>query len=150
MFQGDAAVTDLRLLFCLPRPSVLPLAERQLLDGLRGWGQATLDRTPPLAGIRTGTARTIVPAAAEAVLKLAAGLCCGWPEPLRLQRPGCCCPLSVDEWTIARMARAAAHGDLAGFDAVCADLLPIDMRLRLFDWSAAAMATLNRPRIAVR
>ncbi len=143
-------MTDLRLLFCLPRPSVLSRTERLLLDGLRGWGQATLNRTPPLSGIRSGAARGLSDTAAESVLKLAIGLCGAWPDPLGLKRPGCACMLSPDEWTIMRMARAASHDDMADFDAVCAEILPIDSRMRLFDWAGATMAALDRPRIAAR
>jgi hypothetical protein len=54
-----------------------------------------------------------------------------WPEPFRVAPP--CCPrLSHDEALIVDMVRLGGRGDRPGFDRLLAEMIPADMRDRLY------------------
>lgn len=54
-----------------------------------------------------------------------------WPEPFRVAPP--CCPrLSHDEALVVDMVRLGSRGDRPGFDRLLAEMIPADMRERLF------------------
>lgn len=61
-----------------------------------------------------------------------------WPEPFCVNPP--CCPrLSHDEALVVDMVTLGRSGDRPGFDRLLSDLLPADMRDRLF-LSASVLA----------
>lgn len=54
-----------------------------------------------------------------------------WPDPFCIAPP--CCPrLSHDEALIVDMVRLGGRGDRPGFDRLLAEMIPADMRDRLF------------------
>jgi hypothetical protein len=54
-----------------------------------------------------------------------------WPEPFCVA-PHCCPRLSHDEALVVEMVALAVGGDRPGFDRLLAEMLPDDMRDRLF------------------
>lgn len=59
-----------------------------------------------------------------------------WPDPFCIAPP-CCPKLSHDEVLALDMVRTAARGDRPGFDRLLQEMLPADMRERLFVSAAA-------------
>lgn len=59
-----------------------------------------------------------------------------WPDPFCIA-PLCCPRLSHDEALALDMVRFAAHGDRPAFDRLLQEMLPADMRERLFVSAAA-------------
>ena len=79
--------------------------------------------------------------AALAALALCEQVKTAWPEAFALSRP-CCVKLTPDEHTLARMARAAAAGDRAGFSELLDGFVRTSRHDRLFDATVRALAAL--------
>lgn len=54
-----------------------------------------------------------------------------WPDPFCCAPP-CCRAISVDEATFVQLLGAGFAGDRPGFDRIIAEMLPTDVRDRLF------------------
>lgn len=66
-----------------------------------------------------------------------------WPDPFCIA-PLCCPRLSHDEALALDMVRTAALGDRPGFDRLLQEMLPADMRERLFVSAAAVGGALRQ------
>lgn len=106
----------------------LALAEVQLMTTARLWIVMVKLGHNPLTGLteRLGNPRT---AAHLHLLMEEVGA--AWPDPF-CAAPPCCTRLSHDEAVLLGMVRVAGRDDRPGFDRLLQDLLPADMRERLF------------------
>ena len=106
----------------------LPPFEARLAAALRLWVMLSKSGRCPLLAIadRLGSMR-----AAAHLHLLLEEIGAAWPDPFCIAPP--CCPrLSHDEALALDMVRAAARGDRPGFDRLLAEMLPADMRDRLY------------------
>lgn len=108
--------------------AALDPAESQLAIAMRLWVvMRKLGRCPILAlGERLGSAR-----AGAHLHLLMEEIGAAWPDPF-CAAPPCCPRLSHDEATVLAMFRLARAGDRPGHDRLLSDLLPADLRERLF------------------
>jgi hypothetical protein len=106
----------------------LPSSEADLAASLRLWVvMCKLGRCPLQAvADRLGTMR-----AAAHLHLLLEEIGAAWPDPFCIA-PLCCPRLSHDEALALDMVRAAARGDRPGFDRLLQEMIPADMRERLF------------------
>lgn len=81
--------------------------------------------------LRAVTDRLGSPRAAAQLHLLMAEIGAAWPDPF-CAAPPCCPRLSHDEALALDMVRIGGRGDRPGFDRLLADLLPADMRERLY------------------
>jgi hypothetical protein len=106
----------------------LPAREARIAASLRLWVVLNKLGRCPMGAVadRLGNAR----AAAHLHLMLEE-VGAAWPEPFCVAPP--CCPrLSHDEALVIDMVRLGGRGDRPGFDRLLAEMIPADMRERLF------------------
>ena len=118
----------LDLLVCTPDMRDLPAQEARVAASLRLWVvMHKLGRCPMQAvADRLGDAR-----AAAHLHLLLEEIGAAWPDPFCVAPP--CCPrLSHDEALVIDMVRLGGRGDRPGFDRLIAEMIPADMRERLF------------------
>ena len=111
-------------------PTVAELAECQarLIGALRVWVVTSRSGRCPIAaaGARIGSLR-----AGAHLHLLLEEIGAAWPEPFAVSPP--CCPrLSHDEALLSQMMMLVGRGDRPGFDRLLSDLLPGDVRERLY------------------
>ncbi len=106
----------------------MPPVPRRLVTGMRHWASAhRLGRWPvSVLQDHLGCAR-----AAAHLQLLVEEIGHAWPEPFCLGPP-CCRQTSHDETLIAAMIVAATCADRPGFDRLCAEMLGVDARERLY------------------
>ena len=106
----------------------LPAHEARIAASLRLWVALNKLGRCPLTAVsdRLGDAR-----AAAHLHLLLEEIGAAWPDPFRVAPP--CCPrLSHDEALVLDMVRLGGRGDRPGFDQLLAEMIPADMRERLF------------------
>ena len=110
----------------------VPAAEARIIGALRLWAVLHKVGRPPMAPVaeRLGSAR-----AAAHLHLLIEEIGAAWPEPFCVSPP-CCRRLSHDEATVSAMVAIAGRGDRRGFDRLLEELLPAEVRERLFLSSA--------------
>jgi len=114
-------------------------APLQLIGALRLWALASRLRWCPVGTV----AQRLGSICAAAQLRLIiAQVGAAWPDPFCVAPP-CSVRLSHDEATVAAMLSLAARDDRPGFDRLLADLLPFDVRERLFASFAALARALD-------
>jgi hypothetical protein len=118
----------LDMLVRTPAMGDLPAHEARIAASLRLWVVLNKLGRCPMAAMadRLGAAR----AAAHLHLMLEE-IGAAWPDPFCVAPP--CCPrLSHDEALVIDMVRLGGRGDRPGFDRLLAEMIPADMRERLF------------------
>jgi hypothetical protein len=115
-----------------PELGSMPAAEARIISALRLWVVMNKLGRPPMQMVteRLGSAR-----AAAHLHLLIEEIGAAWPEPFCVSPP-CCRRLSHDEATLGAMVAIAGGGDRRGFDRLLEDLLPPEVRERLFLSSA--------------
>ena len=116
------------LLAQTPNLTEVPSAEARIITALRHWVIASRTGRCPIAaaGERLGGKR----AGAHLHLLLEEiGAC--WPDAFAVSPP-CCLRLSYDEALLAGMIRLARRGEQPAFDRLLYEMLPGEVRERLF------------------
>jgi hypothetical protein len=116
----------------IPDLAAVPAAQAQWIGAVRLWVMMCKLGQPPMQAVteRMGSAR-----AAAHLHLLIEEIGAAWPDPFCVSPPCCRC-LSHDEATLAAMIVIAGRGDRPGFDRLLEDLLPAEVRERLFLSSA--------------
>jgi hypothetical protein len=111
-----------------PEIGTMSAAEARIISALRLWVVMNKLGRPPMQPVaeRLGSAR-----AAAHLHLLIEEIGAAWPEPFCVSPP-CCSRLSHDEATLGAMVAIAGGGDRRGFDRLLEDLLPAEVRERLF------------------
>ena len=105
-----------------------PPSEARLAAALRLWVVLSKHGCCPMQAVagRLGSVR-----AAAHLQLLLVEIGTAWPDPFCIAPP--CCPrLSHDEALALDMVRLAVHGDRPAFDRLLEEMLPADMRERLY------------------
>lgn len=111
-----------------PELRSLAIAEVQMMTAVRLWIIMVKLGHNPLPAV---TERLGNPRAASHLHLLMEEVGAAWPDPF-CAAPPCCARLSHDEAVLLDMVRVAGGDDRPGFDRLLQDLLPPDMRERLF------------------
>lgn len=116
------------LLSRTPDTRDLEAGEARLATALRLWVMMSKRGRCPLQAVaeRLGSAR-----AGRHLHLLLEGIGAAWPEPFCIA-PLCCPRLSHDEALLLDMVRLAGRGNRPGFDRLLQDMVPADMRDRLY------------------
>ena len=111
-----------------PWLSSLDAPDARLIKSVRHWVFAAKSGQCRIAALtaRLGCGRT-----AAHLHLLLDEIGAAWPDPFCVAPP-CCGRLSHDEATLSNMLATAAEGDRAAFDRLLSDLLPADVRERLY------------------
>jgi hypothetical protein len=118
----------LDLLIRTPDMGSLPAHEARIAASLRLWVVLNKLGRCPMAAVadRLGDTR-----AAPHLHLMLEEVGAAWPDPFCVAPP--CCPrLSHDEALVIDMVRLGGRGDRPGFDRLLAEMIPADMRERLF------------------
>jgi hypothetical protein len=116
------------LLARIPAMAELPEMEARVISALRHWVTA---RKAGGCGIAAAGSRLGSRRGGAHLHLLLEEIAAAWPEPFAIS-PLCCRRVSHDEQLLGRMISLGAAGNRPAFDRLLADLLPCDVRERLF------------------
>ncbi len=122
-------------------PSILELSvdEARIVGALRFWVAAARQGRCPLAA---AAGRLGSRSAGAHLHLLLEEIGAAWPEAF-LVSPPCCSKLSPDEALVAQMISATSSGDRPAFDRLLCDMLPAEVRDRLFLSTTVLSASLE-------
>ncbi|HYD12809.1 MAG TPA: addiction module antidote protein [Allosphingosinicella sp.] len=119
----------------------LPPSEARLARGIRLWVMLGRNGRCPMQAVaeKLGSVR-----AAAHLQLLLVEVGAAWPDPFCIA-PFCCPRLSHDEALALDMVRSASLGDRPAFDRLLQEMLPADIRDRLYVSAGALGRTLGLP-----
>ena len=122
-----------------PELMTLPPPAARVVGALRHWVVASRTGRCPMSALaaKLGCVR-----GAAHLHLLLDEIGAAWPDPFAVSPP-CCARLSHDEALVADMLTLAGRGNQPGFDRLLADLLPADIRERLFHSASVLLQVLE-------
>ena len=131
---------DLDLIANTPDMRCLPAAQARIAISTRIAVVFTKLRRDPRAELanRLGSGK-----AAARFLGFIEVMGAAWPDPVYVNAP-CCPKLSYDEMMVLDLMTACGSADRAAFDALLCDMLPVDVRDRIYTAAGSFIAAYSR------